>query len=201
MIFLFLDSISTGEVFIILIFILIFFGSESIPNMARTFGRTLRQIRDATDDIKRDIRNSTSEIEKDLKNARDDIGKTTKDVSDAFLNKTKEFEDIGSTFKRNVESTGSETISNKRKPVTEKYIKKDDAKQAEKNIKNQPLANNSDSPSSKSEQEEKMIYEITEAEQEKNVSEISGTIAPEKGIKSKPDADIKKKIDKDPESE
>ncbi|RLD25462.1 MAG: twin-arginine translocase TatA/TatE family subunit, partial [Bacteroidetes bacterium] len=60
MLYLFLNSISTGEVIIIMIFILMFFGSKSIPGMAKTFGRTLRQIRDATDDIKRDIRNSTS---------------------------------------------------------------------------------------------------------------------------------------------
>ncbi len=67
MIYLFLNDISTGEVVVILIFILIFFGSKNIPGMAQSIGKGLRQLRDATDDIKRDIRHSVSEIEKEVK--------------------------------------------------------------------------------------------------------------------------------------
>ena len=73
MIYLFLNSISTGEVIIILIFILMFFGSKNIPGMARTFGKGLRQIRDATDDIKRDIRQSTDQIQKDIQSNMSNI--------------------------------------------------------------------------------------------------------------------------------
>ena len=46
--FLLLDGISTGELFFVFLIILIFFGSKSIPKMARTFGRGIRQIRDAS---------------------------------------------------------------------------------------------------------------------------------------------------------
>lgn len=81
---LFLDSISTGEVVIILLFILIFFGAESIPKIARTFGRTLRQVKDATQDIQRDIQDSMKDsvgddfkkIETSVKKTFDDTKKT-----------------------------------------------------------------------------------------------------------------------------
>lgn len=51
-----LDGISTGELFFVFLIILIFFGSKSIPKMARTFGRGLRQIRDASQEIQDDIK-------------------------------------------------------------------------------------------------------------------------------------------------
>jgi sec-independent protein translocase protein TatA len=126
MLFLFLNDISTGEVLIILVFILMFFGSKSIPNMARTFGRTLRQIRDATDDIKRDIRNSTSGIEKEITDARDKFSENAKSVSDGFSQQTKSLEDITKKFKNTLEESGKETLSNKRKPITQKFVEEDD---------------------------------------------------------------------------
>ena len=51
-----LDGISKGELFFVFLIILIFFGSKSIPKMARTFGRGLRQIRDASQEIQDDIK-------------------------------------------------------------------------------------------------------------------------------------------------
>ena len=54
--FLLLDGISTGELFFVFLIILIFFGSKSIPRMARTFGRGIRQIRDASQEIQDDIK-------------------------------------------------------------------------------------------------------------------------------------------------
>lgn len=64
-IFLFLN-LSSGEIFIIFLFILIFFGAESIPKIARSFGKVMYQIKNATDDIKRDIKESTDNIKKDI---------------------------------------------------------------------------------------------------------------------------------------
>jgi sec-independent protein translocase protein TatA len=57
-----LFGISGGEIFLVLLFVLIFFGADKIPGMARTMGRTIRQIRDTTSDIQRDIQNSANSI-------------------------------------------------------------------------------------------------------------------------------------------
>ena len=60
---------SFGEIFIILLFILLFFGSESIPSIARTLGRGMRQIKDATSEIQTEIRKSADKVieQSDLK--------------------------------------------------------------------------------------------------------------------------------------
>lgn len=59
-------NLSSGEIFIVFLFILIFFGAESIPKIARSFGKMMYQIKNATDDIKRDIKESTDNIKKDI---------------------------------------------------------------------------------------------------------------------------------------
>lgn len=55
-------SISGGEIFVIVVFVLIFFGADKIPGIARTMGRTMRQVRDATQEIQRDIQGSVKEV-------------------------------------------------------------------------------------------------------------------------------------------
>lgn len=60
------NDIGGGEIVLILIFILIFFGAKSVPSLARTFGRTIRQVREASSDIQEEIRKSGNEMKKDL---------------------------------------------------------------------------------------------------------------------------------------
>lgn len=75
MVTLFLNSISTGEILTILFFILFFFGAKSIPKVARTAGRTLRQIKDATQSIQRDIEDSAKDSAKEIHQIETDIKK------------------------------------------------------------------------------------------------------------------------------
>ena len=63
---LFLNDIAGTEILLILIFVLIFFGANSIPSIAKTMGRALYQIRSASDDIKEEIKKSGVDIKKDL---------------------------------------------------------------------------------------------------------------------------------------
>lgn len=59
--FLFLEGISAGELIFVFLIILLFFGSKSIPKMARTFGRGMRQLRDASQQIQDDIKYAASD--------------------------------------------------------------------------------------------------------------------------------------------
>lgn len=43
-----------------------FFGSKSIPGLARTMGKTIRQIKEASADIQSEIKKSSSAMKKDL---------------------------------------------------------------------------------------------------------------------------------------
>ena len=54
------------EIIIILLFIVIFFGSSKIPDLARTLGKTIREVTDASNEIKKEIRDSASEVKDDL---------------------------------------------------------------------------------------------------------------------------------------
>lgn len=63
---LFFNDVSGSEVLVILIFILIFFGSKSIPGIARTFGRTIHQIKTASSELQDEIRKSGVDMKKDL---------------------------------------------------------------------------------------------------------------------------------------
>ncbi len=63
---LFLSDIAGSEILLVLVFILIFFGSKSIPGIARTMGRTMRQIKDASQDMQNEIKKSGMDIKKDL---------------------------------------------------------------------------------------------------------------------------------------
>ena len=61
-----LNDIATSEILLILVFVLIFFGSKSIPGLARTLGRTIRQVKDASNEIQNEIKKSGGDIKKDL---------------------------------------------------------------------------------------------------------------------------------------
>ena len=63
---LFLNDIAGSEVMVILIFILIFFGSKSIPGIAKSLGQTMRQIRDASNELQHEIKKSGMDIKKDI---------------------------------------------------------------------------------------------------------------------------------------
>ncbi|NEN22862.1 twin-arginine translocase TatA/TatE family subunit [Cryomorpha ignava] len=67
-----LFGVSGGEIFVILLFILIFFGADKIPGIARTMGRTIRQVKDATSDIQRDIQNSANSVKDQMKDTFED---------------------------------------------------------------------------------------------------------------------------------
>ena len=54
------------DIIIILLFIVIFFGSSKIPDLARTLGKTIREVKDASNEIKKEIRDSASEVKDDL---------------------------------------------------------------------------------------------------------------------------------------
>ena len=60
----YLLSISTSEIIVILIIVVMLFGSKKIPELARGLGKGLRELKDASNDIRREIQSSTDEITK-----------------------------------------------------------------------------------------------------------------------------------------
>ena len=62
-VFLILEGISAGELVFVFLIVLLFFGSKSIPKMARTLGRGMRQLRDASQQIQDDIKTAAFDDE------------------------------------------------------------------------------------------------------------------------------------------
>ncbi len=57
-------DISGGELLLIMVVILLFFGSEGIPGIARTMGRIMRQVRDASAEVQREIQKGATDVDK-----------------------------------------------------------------------------------------------------------------------------------------
>lgn len=74
-----LNDVAGSEILLILVFVLIFFGSKSIPGLARTLGRTIRQVKDASSDIQKEIRKSGMDMKKDL-NLKGILEETAEDI-------------------------------------------------------------------------------------------------------------------------
>jgi len=58
--------IGVQEIFIILLFVVLFFGANKIPELARGLGKAMRELKDASNEIKKDIRDSSNKLKDDL---------------------------------------------------------------------------------------------------------------------------------------
>jgi len=100
--------ISGAEIFVILLIVVMLFGADKLPEIARGLGKGMRQVKDATNDIKREIKNSAEKNDIDIdiaKNVRKEINKV-KDNFDDFtkpVSKIKDtiMDDITGPVKRN----------------------------------------------------------------------------------------------------
>ncbi|MFT7073357.1 twin-arginine translocase TatA/TatE family subunit [Patiriisocius sp. Uisw_017] len=84
--------ISGGEIAFILFLILLIFGADKIPEIARGLGKGMRQIKDATNDIKSEITKTADKQGLDL-----DI---TKDVRKEIDSIKDDVEEFGGSIKR-----------------------------------------------------------------------------------------------------
>ena len=82
--------ISGGEIFLILFIVVMVFGADKIPEVARGLGKGMRVLKDATNDIKSEITKSaeghgidtsvTKEIDQEIKKVKDGLDDFTGSV-------------------------------------------------------------------------------------------------------------------------
>lgn len=65
-------NLGGGEIFVILLVVLLFFGSKGIPQVAKGLGRGMREFRDAMNGIEREIRQETNKVKDEVKKIEDD---------------------------------------------------------------------------------------------------------------------------------
>ena len=103
--------ISGGEIFFIMFIVVMVFGADKIPGIAKGLGKGMRQLKDATEDIKQEIQKSAdkqgidtsfvTDIKKDIDDVKDNLtsGIGT-DIKKEVDQVKKKVEDISGTVKR-----------------------------------------------------------------------------------------------------
>lgn len=86
--------ISGAEIGFILFIVLLVFGADKVPDIARGLGKGLRQIKDATNDIKSEITKGvkdqgldfdiTKDVRKEIDKVKDDVDEVTGPVKRKF---------------------------------------------------------------------------------------------------------------------
>ena len=85
--------IGTPEVFVIMLIVVMVFGADKIPEIARGLGKGIRQVKDATNDIKKEINESAKLNDLDI-----DI---TKDITKEVNGVKDKLDDFTGPIKRN----------------------------------------------------------------------------------------------------
>lgn len=118
---------SGGEILLILVAVLVLFGADKMPGIARGIGKGMREFQKAADEIKAELTNSTSEIREEMNNIRSDFQKNISDVKPNL-------DDIKITLNTPVESNeikagkpvSRETVNEESENKSESHSKADD---------------------------------------------------------------------------
>ena len=79
-------GIGGGELVFIIFIALMLFGADKIPDIARTMGKIMRQVKDATDDIKYEITKSAESNDIDLKSISKNFTNEVDNIKQGFNN-------------------------------------------------------------------------------------------------------------------
>ena len=63
------------EIVVIMLVVVMLFGSKKIPEIARGLGKGLRELKDASDDIKREIRSTATSVKEEVQKVERDLEK------------------------------------------------------------------------------------------------------------------------------
>jgi sec-independent protein translocase protein TatA len=79
--------ISGQEIFIILLVVLLLFGADKLPEIAKGIGKGMRDFRKATEDIRKEIEESTREVRNEISDIQTSVENEMNDISDSSQRK------------------------------------------------------------------------------------------------------------------
>ena len=116
---LFLNDVAGSEIIVIILVVLIFFGSKSIPGIAKTLGKTLYQIKNASAELQNEITKSGFDIKEDLK-----ISNLIKEQQEEITRPMDQvYSEIENTIHYSSESISTEKIIPEKKVVIKEELK------------------------------------------------------------------------------
>lgn len=98
-------GVSGGEILIIMLVVLVLFGSKKMPDLARGLGKGYQEFRRATDDIKREILENTSDIVNEVNDLKSDF---QGGITDFKNDVTENLNDVKSEVNKNLSSIKTE---------------------------------------------------------------------------------------------
>ena len=122
---LFLNDIAGSEILVIIFVVLIFFGSKSIPGIAKTLGKTLYQIKNASAELQNEIKKSGFDIKEDLK-----ISNLIKEQQEEI---TRPMDQVYSEIENTIHYS-SQSISNEKTIPEKKVVIKEELKPTTKKV-------------------------------------------------------------------
>jgi sec-independent protein translocase protein TatA len=73
---------SGSEILLILLAILVLFGADKLPELARGLGKGMREMKKASDEIKREIENQASDVTKEINNIKKDVSENNTPIDE-----------------------------------------------------------------------------------------------------------------------
>jgi sec-independent protein translocase protein TatA len=111
--------VSGQEIFVIMIVVLLLFGADKIPEIAKGIGKGMRDFKKATDEIRREIETSTQDIRNEMSDIQNTVQREVSDISgniqkhidDASETVNSEIQEVSGEFKKHVDDIGDSVNS------------------------------------------------------------------------------------------
>lgn len=103
--------ISGGEIVVIMLVALLFFGSKSIPDIARTLGKGLREFKKATNEIQREFDANTSDIRKEFNEVESTVRREANKMTEDFRSVSNKLTEEANRMTEKQEVTKQQNVS------------------------------------------------------------------------------------------
>lgn len=113
-------GIGGGELIFIMFIVLMLFGSDKIPEIARTMGKAMAQLKNATNDIKSEIQKGAEANGFDAKTLNDFTGNITSEINkakDNILGDTSQFTNMSQNITTEINKAEDSLLSDTTIPV------------------------------------------------------------------------------------
>ncbi|RBN50404.1 twin-arginine translocase TatA/TatE family subunit [Flavobacterium psychrolimnae] len=113
-------GIGGGELIFIMFIVLMLFGSDKVPEIARTMGKAMAQLKNATNDIKSEIQKGAEANGFDAKTLTDFRGNITSEINkakDNLLGDTSQFTDITGNITSEINKAKDRLLADTTAPI------------------------------------------------------------------------------------
>ncbi len=107
--------ISGGELVLVMLLALLFFGAKAIPDIAKTLGKGMREFKKATNEIKREIDEHTSDFKKDINEVKSAVNRETSKIKQGLNDVTSEVDRETREIGQDLNSSGTDADPGKKK--------------------------------------------------------------------------------------